>query len=200
MALEGRNLSFRYGESWLLKNEELRIEAGEIVGLVGPSGSGKSTLARLLAGHERLQEGSVVVNGSSLPARGRNPVQMVVQHPEQAVNPRWRLRRTLLEGGTPDESLLIGLGIEPEWLDRFPNELSGGELQRICVARALGPGTRYLIADEMTTMLDAITQAQIWQTVLGWAARRGAGILVISHERQLIRRLCSRVVERGARL
>ncbi len=100
MALEGRNLSFRYGESWLLKNEELRIEAGEIVGLVGPSGSGKSTLARLLAGHERLQEGSVVVNGSPLPARGRNPVQMVVQHPEQAVNPRWKLRRTLVKFGS----------------------------------------------------------------------------------------------------
>ncbi|WP_201318512.1 ATP-binding cassette domain-containing protein [Paenibacillus sp. EPM92] len=84
----------------MLKNEELRIEAGEIVGLVGPSGSGKSTLARLLAGHERLQEGSVVVNGSPLPARGRNPVQMVVQHPEQAVNPRWKLRRTLVKFGS----------------------------------------------------------------------------------------------------
>lgn len=87
------------------------------------------------------------------------------------------------------------LGIKEEWLHRFPNELSGGELQRICVARAVGPRTRYLIADEMTTMLDAITQAQIWQALLRWSKQNGVGILVISHERRLIERICSRVVE-----
>lgn len=86
------------------------------------------------------------------------------------------------------------LGIEEEWLDRWPNELSGGELQRFCVARALGPQTRFLIADEMTTMLDAITQAQIWHTVMDIAERRNLGILMISHEPSLIQRLCTRVI------
>ena len=82
----------------------------------------------------------------------------------------------------PDPELLDLLGIEQEWLTRWPNELSGGELQRFCVARALGPEIRFLIADEMTTMLDAITQAQIWQAVLEIAEKREMGIIVVSHE------------------
>ena len=75
------------------------------------------------------------------------------------------------------------------------NELSGGELQRFCVARALGRGTRFLLADEMTAMLDAITQAQIWQVVLEVARKENMGVLVISHEKHLIHRLCTRVVD-----
>ena len=93
--------------------------------------------------------------------------------------------KVLNEGGKPDPELLALLGIEQEWLTRWPNELSGGELQRFCVARALGPDTRFLIADEMTTMLDAITQAQIWQAVLEIAEKREMGIIVVSHEEKL---------------
>jgi len=78
---------------------------------------------------------------------------------------------------------------------RFPNELSGGELQRFCVARALGPNTRYLIADEMTTMFDAITQAQIWNAVLKIAEQRKMGMVVVSHDMNLIQQLCHRVIE-----
>ena len=70
-----------------------------------------------------------------------------------------------MKDGNPIKRCLELLGIDQEWLERWPNELSGGELQRFCVARALGPNTRFLIADEMTTMLDAITQAQIWHAV-----------------------------------
>ena len=103
--------------------------------------------------------------------------------------------RLLNEGWNPDQELLESLGIEQEWLTRWPNELSGGELQRFCVARALGPNTRFLIADEMTTMLDAITQAQIWHAVLEIAKKREMGILVVSHEAKLIQRLCHRVIE-----
>lgn len=93
-----------------------------------------------------------------------------------------------------DPSMRSELSIEDDWLDRYPNELSGGELQRICVARAPGGETRYLIADEMTTMLDAITQAKIWRAVLSWTEKQRAGVLVISHERELIKRLCDRVI------
>jgi peptide/nickel transport system ATP-binding protein len=133
--------------------------------------------------------------GQSISSSGkRNPVQLVLQHPEQAVDPKWKLRQTLAESGMADKELLRELAIEEEWLNRYPNELSGGELQRICVARALGEGTRYLIADEMTTMLDAITQAQIWYTVLQWAERSRAGILVVTHEAALAKRLCGRII------
>lgn len=98
-------------------------------------------------------------------------------------------------GRGPDEQLLAALGIQEEWLSRWPNELSGGELQRFCVARALRPQTRFLIADEMTAMLDGITQAQIWHAVLDYARKQEMGVLVVSHEKSLINRLCTRVVD-----
>ncbi|WP_159886259.1 ABC transporter ATP-binding protein [Paenibacillus puerhi] len=199
MLLEAHDLGYRYSgkHPWLLRHVSFSIEPGETVGLVGPSGCGKSTLARLLAGYERPQEGRVTLGGQPLPKSGYRPVQLVFQHPEKAVNPRWTMKRTLGEGGEPDPSLLADLGIEAAWLERWPNELSGGELQRFCVARALGPQTRMLIADEMTTMLDAITQAQIWQAVMERARRQRMGVLVISHEHRLVERLCSRIIELG---
>jgi peptide/nickel transport system ATP-binding protein len=179
----------------LFRRVSLELEAGEIVGLVGPSGAGKSTLARMLAGYERPPEGTVVLDGKDLPATGYHPVQLVMQHPEKSVNPRWRLRDSLSEGWKPDAAFLASFGIREEWLDRWPSELSGGELQRVCVARALGPKTRYLIADEMTAMLDAMTQAQLWGAVIEQAAERSLGVLVISHDERLTKRLCSRVID-----
>ena len=129
------------------------------------------------------------MRGSELSFQPKN-----YKHPEKAINPRWQMSKTLNEGWSPDTELLESLGIEENWLKRWPNELSGGELQRFCVARALSPQTRFLIADEMTTMLDAITQAQIWKIVLEVAKRNNIGVLVVSHEENLIKRICSRVI------
>lgn len=200
MLLEGRSLTFRHERQvgWTFSGINIALEAGAIIGLSGPSGCGKTTLGKLLAGCAAPSGGSVLLDGKPLPAKGYSPVQMVFQHPEKAVNPRWRLRRIVQEGWEPDMAFLHSLGIENEWLDRLPRELSGGELQRLCIARALGPRTRYLIADEMTTMLDAVTQAQIWHSVLKIARERELGMLIISHDRQLLSKLCSRVVEWGA--
>ena len=196
MQLEAKNIGFRYGNGpWLFQGVNLKIEPGEIVGITGPSGRGKTTLCRILAGFEKPLEGTVTFNGSPIPTKGYHPVQLVFQHPEKAINPRWKMHKSLHEGWKPDQALLASLGIEQEWLTRWPNELSGGELQRFCVARALGPDTRFLIADEMTTMLDAITQAQIWHAVLDIAKEREMGIIVVSHETKLIERLCHRVID-----
>mgnify|MGYP001358298910 CR=1 FL=1 len=193
MLLEGKGLGFRYDrQRWLFRGLDLAVGSGEIVGLVGPSGCGKTTLGQILAGHLSPEEGTVSIAGRPIPSTGHYPVQLVFQHPERAVNPRWRMRRVLEEGGLPDPDLLQALGIQESWLRRTSGELSGGELQRVCIARALGGPTRFLVADEMTTMLDAITQAQIWQVLLEIARERSLGLIVISHDLPLVRRLCER--------
>lgn len=196
MRLEGRGLGYRYERAdWLFRGVDLTVDAGEIVGLVGPSGSGKTTLARVLTGFDQPHEGSVTLNGQPLPRSGACPVQMVFQHPERAVNPRWRMQEVVREAWSPAAADWARWGIDESWLERRSIELSGGELQRICIIRALGPGTRFLIADEMTTMLDAVTQAGIWYAVLEEARRRSIGLMVISHDHRLLARLCDRVLD-----
>lgn len=195
MSLEAREASYRYDQkSWVFEQMNMQVQQGEAVGLWGPSGCGKTSLGRILAGYAEPVAGQVLLDGKPLPRTGACPVQLVFQHPEKAVNPRWRMRRVLQEASVQDEHLLEALGIQPTWLDRRPGELSGGELQRFCVARALGTATRYVIADEMTTMLDAITQAQIWHTVMEVARQRNLGLLIISHDRDLLDRLCDRII------
>lgn len=193
--LEARKISFRYGkrQPWIIQNLDFCVKQGTCVGLSEPSGMGKSTLAMLLAGYLAPEEGEILLNGMPLPKKGICPVQLIYQHPEQAVNPRWQLRKVLEEGGRIQETLLASLGIERAWLERYPRELSGGELQRFCVARALMSNAAFLICDEISTMLDVITQAQIWRVVCSEAEKRNMGIVVITHNHQLARRLCSRV-------
>jgi peptide/nickel transport system ATP-binding protein len=105
------------------------------------------------------------------------------------------MKRVIEECGGCDDALLDMLGIESAWMNRFPRELSGGELQRFCIARALMSGARYLICDEISTMLDVITQAQIWNVVLAETERRGIGVLAVTHNRNLARRIASRMIE-----
>lgn len=197
MQLKGENIGFRYHHKnpWVLKGQNFVVESGEIVGLMGPSGCGKTTLGRILAGYEQPTEGNVSLDGKPLPKKMYNPVQLVFQHSEKAVNGRWHMANTLQEGWEPTDDILEELGVEKSWMKRWPNELSGGELQRFCVARALGTQTKFLIADEMTTMLDAITQAQIWHAVLRVANERDMGVVVVSHEKHLMNRLCHRIVD-----
>jgi len=195
MQLEAKDVSFRYRKGpWILKNLNFAIKEQERVGLIGPSGYGKSTLAKILAGYETPVSGEVLLDGNPLRKKGYCPVQLIYQHPEKAVNPRWKLRDTLYEGWEPDADFLRKMGIEPEWLDRWPNELSGGELQRFCVARSLGGNTKILIADEISTMFDVITQAQIWNLILDMVEERKIGLLVITHNHALAERVCTRIV------
>jgi peptide/nickel transport system ATP-binding protein len=104
------------------------------------------------------------------------------------------MKDILNEGHPVPQDILDSFGIKKGWLNRWPNELSGGELQRFALARALSPETKFLIADEITTMVDAITQAQIWNIVLDIVKELNIGVLVVSHEKNLINKLCDNVV------
>lgn len=197
MTLEAQNLTFRYprrGASPVLEGVNFTLRAGERVGLSAPSGRGKTTLCKLLAGWEAPSSGQVLLDGVPLSQyRGFCPVQLLWQHPEEAVDPLLKLRTTLYEAGPVDPVVLEGLGVKEEWLERYPSELSGGELQRVCTARALGPELRFLLCDEASAMLDLVTQARLWRFLLEQAERRGLGMLIVSHDDALLSRLCTRV-------
>lgn len=185
--LEARDITFRYGphEPVIYEGFSFCVRPGERVHLDAPSGFGKTTLCRLLAGYLRPQAGEVLVDGAPLPARGACPVQLIGQHPERVLDPRMRMQASLAEAGGLDAGLLERLGIREEWLTRFPHELSGGEMQRFCIARALMAQPRYLIADEISTMLDAVTQAQIWHVILEEVAAQNMGLVFTTHSRPL---------------
>lgn len=194
--LKAEKLSFYYEKDKpILENVDFQVKSGEVVGIMAPSGRGKTTLGKILAGYEKPSLGKVTLEGVEAPKGAFYPVQLIYQHPEKAVNPKWKMEKMLKESGEAYEDLLEPLGIESTWLKRWPSELSGGELQRFCVLRALTPKTKFLIADEMTTMLDAITQAQIWHVVLDYAKAHDMGLVVISHDEALLEKLCSRIVK-----
>ena len=196
MQIEGKNLSFRYHPKlpWILKDVSLTVKEGERVGLVGPSGYGKSTLVRLLAGYLEPEEGEILLDGKPLPRKGISPVQLIYQHPEKAINPRWKMKKVLQESGMFRQEVMDSLGIEKDWLERYPRELAGGGLQSFCVARCLFPGTHFLFADEMSTMLDVITQAQIWNLMLREVESRNLGLLMVTHNMELAKKVCTRTI------
>ena len=198
--LEARGITYAHpgAREPLYRDFDLAVGPGERVALSAPSGFGKTTLCRLLAGYERPQSGKILVDGVPLPKRGTCPVQLILQHPEAAVDPRMRMERTLAEAGEVPQGLLDDLGIQEKWLTRFPHDLSGGELQRFCIARALMANPRYLVADEISTMLDAVTQAQIWRFLVTETKKRDVGLVFVSHSPALAERIATRTIDLGA--
>lgn len=128
MILEARNISFRYGEKSreILKDFSLKAESTERVGLVAPSGFGKTTLCKILSGYEKPDSGQVLLDGKPLDFYGSYcPVQLIWQHPEQAINPRLRMRSVLEEGDNVSPDLIKRLGIEADWMNRFRQSCPG---------------------------------------------------------------------------
>jgi len=211
MSISLNNISFRYAgqEDWCLREVSLTLEAGKTVGLLGTSGSGKSTCGKLAAGLIKPASGTVTFCGEpfvALPRRDKNrtKVQVIFQHAEVSFNPRLSLAVSMAEGyrlsGKRYDfaklcAMAEGFGIYPDQLKRYPQQLSGGELQRLAIARALLHDPEVLILDEATTMLDVITQAQVMKLLQRLQTERGLAYLLITHDRPLAQLMCDEILE-----
>jgi putative ABC transport system ATP-binding protein len=209
IALDGVNLSLGKGAArvHILKGIDLHIGSGEAVGLVGPSGSGKSTLLMVMAGLERADSGTVAVAGENLSAldedalarfRGRN-VGIVFQsfHLIPTMTALENVAIPLELSGIAEarerasqELAAVGLG---DRLSHYPAELSGGEQQRVAVARALAPSPQIIVADEPTGNLDEDTGKQIIDLLFAGYAKRKTTLVLVTHDPALAGR-CERVV------
>jgi len=191
--LEVQQLTIVQNGLRLWDSVSFQVSAGERKGISAPSGYGKTTLGRVLAQWQNATSGRVTVGAKPLLKKGYCPIQLVPQHPELTFNPYRTTGDSLRDAWSPNAAWLDRLAISPVWLTRRPNELSGGELARIALLRALDPRTRYLIADEVTAQLDAHIQAQVWQVLLEEVKRRELGLIVFSHNKVLLAKVCSSI-------
>ncbi|MGW0842362.1 ABC transporter ATP-binding protein [Streptomyces sp. NPDC002787] len=195
----------------VMRDVSLTVAPGEAVGLLGPSGCGKSTLARVAALLHRPDAGTLTLDGEPVrhwrhraPREQRTAFGVVFQQPRLSADPRLRLTDLIAEplraGGrrteVPDRvaELASAVGLTPDLLSRRPHEVSDGQLQRACLARALLLRPRWLVCDEMTAMLDASTTAALVAVVEEYRASTGAGLLAVGHDSDLLRRWCDRTV------
>lgn len=194
-----------------LRDVSLRVKRGEAVALIGESGSGKSTLARALLRLDRIDGGTIALDGvdvSTLPERAfRRRVQMVFQDPFASLNPMRTIGAQLLSPlrqlrGLRDDAataeavrLLEDVGLSPgaSFLARRPDELSGGQRQRVAIARALAPAPDVLVADEPTSMLDVSLRGGVLQLFRTLKDVRGLGLLLITHDLAAARRVADTV-------
>ena len=220
LSLEDVTTYLRFGRELksVIVRVDLRIEPAEIVGLVGESGSGKSMTARTIAGvlpRGAVTEGALLLGGENLleiPHRKRREIQakeigVIFQDPRASIDPLWRVEVHMTEamrvhlGLSRSEAraraieLLDSVGIDqPERrMRQFPDELSGGMLQRVMIAGALAMGPSVLLADEATTALDVTTQAEIVKLLGDLSSQRGLSVLFITHDLALADIVCTRV-------
>lgn len=196
MDLKASNISFSYNRKReILKDISLSLKSNQIIGLIGDSGSGKSTLCKIMAGYITNYSGEVTLDGKKIPDKDFYPVQLIFQHPEKTMNPKWKMEKVLNESWNPPQDLKDTFGLKDNWLTRWPSELSGGELQRFSILRALNPKTKFIIADEISTMLDALTQVQIWEALISYSKANNIGILAVSHDLELLEVLCDDILK-----
>lgn len=199
---------------------DLVVASASTVGLVGESGSGKSSIARCVMGLVRATEGTVVLDGTDVTnPRGRaldllrSKVQMVFQDPRSSLNPRVDVGTSVEEavrvaakgsprGGSPlatTRDLFDMVGLDPALTTRYPHQLSGGQLQRIAIARALARRPQMLLLDEVTASLDVSAQAVVLNVLRGIQREHGIAMLYISHDLSVIRYVSDQiyVLQRG---
>ena len=203
--VEIKDLHVRYGRYEAVKGVSFSLGKGEILGIVGESGSGKSTIARVLMGLNEKSAGEIVNRASS--------TQMIFQDAVGSLNPRMTVRQTLDEvrrycrkakglikpNIRTNEELLDLVGLSRGILDQYPREMSGGQCQRVSVARALACSPEVLIADEPVSALDVSVQARVLNLLRDLRRDLGLSILLIAHDLAVVKNVCDRicVMERG---
>jgi peptide/nickel transport system ATP-binding protein len=210
--LQVTNLSKTFGHGDIFRDVSFTLNAGETIGLFGPSGCGKSTLGRCILGLEKLTKGSVLFEGKDIFRLDRKErsclqakMQMVFQHPEVSFDPRRRLIYSVTEplvyhekGESEDVlhsllPLIHAVGLHPGILDKYPGQLSGGELQRAMMVRIYSLSPHLLIADEPTSMLDMSVQAQILNLMKEMQKKNSTACIFISHDPEVMQVMCDRI-------
>ena len=208
--LAARALVKRFPHVVAVSGVSLDLRAGETLALVGESGSGKTTLARMLAGLEAPTAGEILLDGAPLPFRRsfaqRRDLQVVFQDPYSSLNPRHSIADLLTEGPIAHglvarrdraafaREWLARVGLPPEAAARFPHEFSGGQLQRVSIARALALKPRVLLCDEPVSALDVSVQAQILNLLADLKAQYGPAVLFITHDLGVVRSIADRIL------
>ena len=222
-AVEASDLTRTFGGGWspfsgrlpsvhAVQNADLTVKTGETLGVVGESGCGKSTLARMLVGLDRPTSGTIRLDGQDVTAMaGSNTralakhIQYVFQDPVTSLNPRKTIRQTLeapmhrllgLDAEAREEKLsqlMSAVSLREEFLDRYPHEFSGGQAQRIGIARALAADARVIVLDEPVSALDVSVQAQVLNLLDQLKRDFGLTYIFISHDLSVIESVCDRV-------
>lgn len=212
--LSARTVSKSFGSVRALDEVSFEAQHGEAVGIIGPSGSGKTTLARILCGHLEADSGEVLLEGTALPRSWgrrersiRRRIQLLMQDPWDALSPRLTVEQLVREpldlSVPPDaepeamvQAMLerVGLPSSGSFLQARTHQLSGGQLQRIALARALITRPKMLVADEPTAMLDPSEQARVLVVLRELQAEEGLTLVLISHDMAVVRKVTDRIV------
>lgn len=192
---------FGHSRHQVLRDISFEWKKGECLGIIGESGSGKSTLGRLLLGIEKPDLGAISFGGK--PVTGRKPgsigLSVVFQDYTSSINPFFNVRRAMLEvlpSASDDEleGLLLQMGLDASYLPKYPHELSGGEAQRVCIARAIATASPCILLDEAISSLDGSVQMQVLELLKTWREKHGTGYIFITHDIQAAAYLCDRIM------
>ena len=204
-----RNLNKTFESAFKLKNINFDIKEGEVVSLIGESGSGKTSISKIIVGLLKA-EGQILFKGIDIlenPKKINGKIQMIFQSPYSSLNPKYKIKDIILEGviyqkvlkkeENIDEyliNILNEVGLDKEVLNKYPHELSGGQRQRVGIARAVAVKPDLIIADEILTALDALTQIQILELFQKLKENKKISYLFISHDINVVKKISDRLL------